>query len=156
MSESTGYSDYFKKVGTPVRRRPDRDARVKKVHAVFNLLGILAGASAAYVAWDRVGSLALTIFAFFAANYLVGRGFGDVVTDDKKVKRFLFFVMPVLIDSGLIYLTYQWWDTMWLSVLIGFFAGGAIWAALSVIAFSDIQGEEDADNKERMAEALGQ
>jgi hypothetical protein len=155
MSDSTNYSDYFKKVGTPIRRRPNREARDVKVHTVFNLLGILAGAGAAYLAWDMTDTLSLPIFAFLAANYFVGRGLGDVVTDDKKVKRFTYFLAPVLIDSALIYLTYQWWGIMWLSVLVGFFVGAAVWAVVAVTAFADIQTEEEADSKERMTQAMG-
>jgi hypothetical protein len=155
MSDSTHYSDYFKKVGTPIRRRPDREAREVKIHAVFNLIGVLSGAGAAYVAWDRAGSVALAIFAFFATNYFIGRGVGDLVTDDRKVKRFFFFALPVVIDSALIYLTYQWWGTMWLAVLVGFFVGTAIWAVVAVIGFADIQNEEQADTKKRMADAMG-
>lgn len=155
MSDSTHYSEYFKKAGTPIRRRPDRDSREVKIHAVFNLIGILAAAGAAFLAWDLTGSIALAIFAFFATNYFVGRGIGDLVTDDKKVKRFFFFLLPVVIDSALIYLTYQWWDKMWLSVLIGVFVGAALWAPIALTAFPDIQNEEQADSKKRMAEAIG-
>jgi polyferredoxin len=154
MSDSTQYADYFKKAGTPIRRRPNREARDVKIHAVFNLIGILAGAGAAYLAWDLTGSIALPIFAFFAASYFVGRGIGDLVTDDKKVKRFFYFLFPVVIDSSLIYLTYQWWGIMWLSVLIGFFVGGAVWAPVALSAFSDIQNEEAADSKERMSQPM--
>lgn len=155
MNDSTQYADYFKKAGTPIRRRPNRDARDVKIHTVFNLIGILAGAGAAYLAWAMTDTIALPIFVFFAANYFLGRGLGDVVTDDKKVKRFMFFLMPVVIDSALIYLTYQWWELMWLSVLIGVFVGAAVWAVAVVTAFADIQAEEEADNKERLAQAKG-
>lgn len=155
MSDSSHYTDYFKRAGTPIRRSSNRDARDVKIHSVFNLLGILAGAAAAYLAWTMTDTIALPVFAFFATNYFVGRGLGDVVTDDKKAKRFVFFLMPVVIDSALIYLTYQWWGIMWLSVLIGFFVGAAIWAVVAVTAFSDIQSEEEADNKKRMAQAMG-
>ncbi len=155
MTSSSGYADYFKKVGSPGRRRPDRPEREMKIHSAFNLIGILAAAGATYLAWDLTGSIALPIFVFFATYSVVGRGLGDVVTDDKKVKRLLFFLLPVVIDSALIYLTYQWWGLMWLSVLIGVFVGGAIWAVVAVTGFADIQSEEEADNKQRMAQAMG-
>jgi hypothetical protein len=155
MSDSTRYADYFKRAGTPLRRRPDREAREVRIHAVFSLIGVLAGAGGAYLAWDLAGSIALAVFVFFATNYFVGRGVGDVVTDDRKIKRFFFFLLPVVIDSALIYLTYQWWDRMWLSVLIGFLVGGSIWAVIAVTAFADIQNEEQVDTKKRMADALG-
>ena len=156
MSDSNQYADYFKRAGTPIRRSPNRDARAVRIHAVFSLLGVLAGAGAAYLAWQQVGSVALTIFAFLAANYFVARGLGDVVTDDQKVKRFVFFLMPVLIDSALIYLTYQWWGLMWLAVLVGFLVGTVVWAVVASLAFADIQSEEDADTKKRMADAMGE
>ena len=155
MSDSNRYADYFTRVGTPVRRRPDRDDREKKIHAVFGLIGVLAGAGAAYVAWDRADSVALAIFAFFAANYFVGRGVGDLVTDDQKVKRLFFFALPVIIDSALIYVTQQWWHTMWLSVLAGVLVGAAVWAPVAVILFADITAEEQADTQQRMADAKG-
>jgi hypothetical protein len=155
MTDSTRYADYFRKAGTPIRRRPNREAREMKIHAVFNLIGLLAGAGAAYVTWDRSGSIALAIFAFFATNYFVGRGVGDLVTDDKKVRRFFFFLLPVVIDSALIYLTFQWWGVMWLAVLAGFFVGTALWASIALMVFPDIQDEEQADTKKRMADARG-
>lgn len=155
MTDSNSYADYFKRAGTPIRRRPDRDAREVKIHAVFNLIGVLSGAGAVYIAWDRTGSVALAIFAFFATNYFVGRGLGDLVTDERKIKRFFFFALPVAIDCALIYLAQQWWDRMWLSVLAGVVVGAAVWAPLAVMAFADIQDEEQADTKKRMADARG-
>lgn len=151
MSES----GYFTKIGGPLPRRADRTDRDKKMHAVFSLIGMLAGAGAAFVAWEMSETISLPIFAFFAVNYLVGRGVGDLVTDDNKTKRFFFFFLPVVIDSVILYLTYQWWGLMWLSVIIGFVIGAAVWAPVAVIAFADINAEEQRDTKERMEDAMG-
>jgi hypothetical protein len=148
-------SGYFTRMGGPPPRRADRTDRHKMVHAVFSLIGLLAGAGAAFVAWEMSETISLPIFAFFAVNYLVGRGVGDLVTDDKKIKRFAFFFLPVVIDSVLLYLTYQWWGLMWLAVIVGFVLGAAVWAPVAVLAFADINEEEQRDTKARMEDAVG-
>ena len=137
------------------RRSPHRHERDKRIHAIFNFIGLLLGIGAAWFAFDRTSSIALPIFVFVLVQYFVGRGIGDVVTDDKKVKRFVYFAMPVVFMSGIVFLTYQWWGLMWLATLLGFFVGGVLWALVAALAMPDIAGEEEQDNAERMEEARG-
>jgi hypothetical protein len=149
-------SEYYRKLGGGWQRQRDRSERDKKIHTVFNLVGLLAGGGAAYIAWDLSNTISLPIFAFFAANYFFGRGLGDLITDQQKVKRFFYFALPVAIDTGILYLTYQWWGLMWLSVLIGFFVGGALWGIAAGTMFADIHEQETEDNRRRVKEAVGQ
>jgi hypothetical protein len=148
-------SDYFTRFGTSLQRRPDRSEHDKKVHAVFNLFGLLAGAAAAYLAWAMSDTISLPIFVFFLTSYLVGRGLGDLVTDPDKVRRFFYFVLPAAIDCGLLYVAYLWWDRMWLAVLVGFFVGAMVWAPVAALFFADIHGQEAQDTMDRMKEAQG-
>lgn len=105
-------SQHFNKIDGSWQRRPDRSNRDQQMHAMFSLRGLVACGGAAYLAFDRSSSIPLLIFVFFATNYVVGRRLGDVVTDSKKVQRFLHFTLPVVVDS-LLYISYPWWSLMW-------------------------------------------
>jgi hypothetical protein len=93
-------SEYFNKIDGSWQRRPDRSKRDQQIHARFSLPGLVACGGAAYLAFDRNSSIPLLIFVFFATNYVVRLRLGDVVTDSTKVQRFLYFTLPVVVDSG--------------------------------------------------------
>jgi len=105
-------SQYFNKIDGSWQRRPERSNRDQQIHARFSLRGLVACGGAAYLAFAWSSSIPLLIFVFFATNYVVGRRLGDVVTDSKKVQRFLHFTLPVVVDS-LLYISYPWWSLMW-------------------------------------------
>jgi hypothetical protein len=135
-----------------VRRPANRGDRDKKVHAAFGLLGFVAAMVGAFVAYDRTSSIALPIFVFFMTQFFVGRGLGDVVTDPHKVQRFVYFLLLPVLSSGIVWLSYQWWDLMWLSVILGLLIGPMVWTIVAMVAFSSIHLSEMKDTEERQKE----
>lgn len=142
-SKSTGGRPSF-------RRSRQRDEHVKRVHAVFGLIGFIVGIAAAVYAYSETSSIMLAIFLVLVIQNYIGRGLGDVVTDPEKVKRFIYFTMQPLLAGGILWLTYQWWDKMWLAAILGFVVGAFLWAILGALLFPRIAEEEQQDNLDRM------
>jgi hypothetical protein len=135
--------------GSSLRRSPDRDEHVKRVHAVFALVGLIAGVAGAVWAYNAADSIALAIFVYLVVHAYIGRGLGDVATDPEKGKRFVYFTLHAALAVGVFYLTYQWWETMWLSAVLGVLVGAVLWGLLGAIFFTEIQAEEGEDSKAR-------
>lgn len=136
-----------------MRRSPHRAAEAKKVHAVFGLAGFVVGVLGAIWAYNETTSIALPIFVFLVAQSYIGRGLGDVATDPDKGKRFVYFTLQIISSVAVCYFTYQWWSTMWLSVLLGLTVGAFLWQLLAVILFPEIHEEEQRDSLDRLKES---
>ena len=132
-----------------LRRSSQRDDQVKRVHAIFGLVGLIIGAAVALYAYNETSSIALAIFVVVMVQSYIGRGLGDVATDPEKGKRFVYFTLQPLLAGGVLWLTYQWWDNMWLSAFLGFLVGGLVWGLLAALLFPKIAEEEAHDNQER-------
>ncbi len=135
--------------GPSLRRSRHRPEEVKRVHAIFGLLGFGLGIAGAVVAYKMEPSVALAIFVFFVIQSFVGRGIGDVVTDSHKAKRFVYFTLQPALSIGVFYVTYALWATMWLSAVLGIVVGSILWQLLAVIVFPEIHEEETADSLKR-------
>lgn len=136
-----------------LRRSSQRDERDKRIHAIFGLAGLIIGGAAAWYAYNETSSIALAIFVLVMVQNYIGRGLGDVVTDPEKVKRFVYFTLQPVLAGGVLWLTYQWWDKMWLSAILGFVVGGLLWALVAAVFLPKIAREEDQDNVDRWKEA---
>jgi len=123
---------------------------VMGVRSLFGLLGMAAGVGAGWVAYSRSdGSWALAVFAGLLAMNLVARGMADIVTDQQKGRRLVFFTLPTLLAAGGTAAAYALWDRWWLAVLIGvvfYFIGQVV----VTIMFPRIAAEEGADTASRM------
>jgi hypothetical protein len=142
---------WSKAVGIQPRRSAQRDERVKRIHLWFTLAGLMAGVGAALLAWRQWDSIPLAIFAFFVANAYVGRGLGDVVTDQAKGRRLAYFTLQPLCQIGVLYGTYLLWEIWWLAAVLGFFVGLVLWSVLATVLFPSIHGEEVADSQRRLS-----
>jgi hypothetical protein len=123
------------------------------VHTVFSLLGLLAGIGAGVFAYVETESIALPIFVFLMVNMFVARGLGDVVTDDHKLRRVVYFGLLPALCTGVLYLAYQWWELMWLAAIIGLFVGIVLWNLVVMLLFPAIHREELRDNEQRQDRA---
>ncbi len=139
--------------GPSMRRSPHRAAKARKVHAVFSFAGFVVGIIGAIWTYNETTSIALPIFVFLVAQSYIGRGLGDVATDPHKAKRFVYFTLQAVISIAVCYLTYQWWSTMWLSVLLGLTVGAFLWQLLAIILFPEIHEEEQRDSLDRLKES---
>lgn len=136
-----------------LRRSRKRDDHVKRVHAVFGLVGFIAGGAAAWYGYSETSSIALAIFLVLVIQNYIGRGLGDVATDPQKVKRFIYFTLQPVLAGGAFWLTYQWWDKMWLSAILGIVFGAFLWGILGTLLFPRIAEEEQQDNLDRIKHA---
>ena len=136
--------------GVPLRRSPHRAKKVKQIHAGFAFVGFVGGVAAAIYAYSQSSSFALAIFVFLTVNFYLGRGLGDVATDPHKGKRFVYFTLQPVLLVGIFYATYQWWEIMWLSAVMGFVIGLVLWQILGFMLFPRIHAEEMQDTQERM------
>jgi hypothetical protein len=135
---------------TTVVRKEELKGRIKKIRAVFSIVGLVAAIGAAIYAHSRVGSWALAIFAFLWVQYIVVRVVPDLITDSDKIKRFFFFALHPAIAVGLLYITYRWWGKWWLSALIGYLGGVFLARMIGIILTPRVALEETQDEQERM------
>lgn len=135
---------------TTVIRKEDLKTRIRKIRAIFSILGFIAAIGSGIYAYTRIGSWALAIFAYFLVQFIVARIIPDLITDPNKIKRFIFFALHPIIAVGLLYITYQWWEMWWLSALIGYVIGIFLARIIGGIIFPRVAVEEAHDDQERM------
>ena len=135
---------------TTVIRKEELKSRIRKIRAVFSIIGIAAAIGAGIYAYTRVGSWALAIFTFFWVQFVVVRAIPDLITDPNKIKRFIFFALHPAIAVGLLYITYRWWEMWWLSALIGFFVGLVLARVIGAVIMPQVFLEETRDDEERV------
>jgi hypothetical protein len=122
----------------------------KAVKAVFVVVGLVGAIIAGFYTYTTTSDWALVIYAFLIVSYLVGRGLGDILTEPHKVKRTIFFAIPALTATGVLYVTHAWWGMWWLAVLLGLVVGAVlIGGVLSTILFPGIAQEEAEDTAAR-------
>ncbi len=137
-------------LGRPtLRRSPLRPQRVKRIHLGFSLVGSVAGVVGGVYAYNETSSIALPIFVFWVVQSYIGRGLGDVATDPQKGKRFVYFTLQPVLAVAIFYVTYLWWETMWLSAVLGIVIGVTMWQLLGVVLFPEIEEEERLDTQDR-------
>lgn len=139
---------------TTVVRAEDLKGRIRKIRAVFSVLGLMAAIGAAIYAHGRFGSWALAIFSFLWAQYIVVRIIPDLITDRDKIRRFIFFMLHPAIAVGLLYVTHRWWGKWWLSALIGYLGGIFLARIIGAILLPRVALEETRDEQERMKDWL--
>jgi hypothetical protein len=127
-------------------------AGVRRIRSVFGVLAFFAGVLAAIYAYSLSSSIALAIYVFLFANYIVSRGVADVITDPYKVRRVLYFSLQPALSTGVLYLVYRLWGKMWLAVVLGIILGVFLHALLAPRLFPRIHVEEGLDSAQRMKE----
>jgi len=132
--------------------RPAAAAGVRRIRNVFGVIAFFAGVLAAIYTYRSSSSVALAIYVFLFANYIVSRGVADVVTDPYKVRRILYFSLQPALSTGVLYLVYRLWGKMWLAVLLGIVLGVFLHALLAPRLFPRIHVEEGRDSAQRMKE----
>ena len=134
----------------PLRRSRRRPDEVRRVHAVFSLIGLVAAIGGVIWAYAASSSIALAIFVFLMTSSYIGRGLGDVATDPQKGRRFVYFTLQPVLAVGVLVLAYLLWGIMWLAVLLGFVLGLTLWQLVVIIFFPGIHGPELLDSQERL------
>jgi hypothetical protein len=133
--------------GTPGEQR--KRERATRLQAIFGIVAVAVGAAAAWFAYRESSSWALAGYVFLVGVYLVARGLPDLITDDQKVRRLLYFVTMPVAATGVLVLTHMWWDRWWLSVLLALTVGLLLGAVLSFLLFPRIAEEEAEDDRRR-------
>jgi len=135
---------------TTVIRKEDLKTRIRKIRAVFSIIGFIAAIGAGIYSYTRIGSWALAIFTYLLVQFIVGRAVPDLITDPNKIKRFIFFALHPAMAVGLLYITYLWWEMWWLSALIGYLVGIFLARLIGGIIMPRVAVEEARDDQERM------
>jgi hypothetical protein len=100
-------------------RLEERMRWVKRTRRSFLKLGVVAGGAGGLIALAVTSSLALAAFTFGIAVFVVGRGFGQVVTAEAKVERALYFAVAPVAGIGALCLGQVAWGRWWLAALLG-------------------------------------
>jgi hypothetical protein len=116
------------------------------------VVAFFAGVLAAIYTYRSSSSVALAIYVFLFANYIVSRGVADVITDRYKVRRILYFSLQPALSTGVLYVVYRLWGKMWLAVVLGIILGVFLHALLAPRFFPRIHVEEGMDSAQRMKE----
>ncbi len=135
---------------TTVIRKEELKTRIRKIRAIFSIIGFLSAIGAGIFAYTRIGSWALAIFTYLLVQFIVARAIPDLITDPNKTKRIIFFALHPIIAVGLLYITYQWWEMWWLSALIGYLIGIFLARIIGGIIFPRVAVEESRDDHDRM------
>jgi hypothetical protein len=122
----------------------------KGVKAVLIVVGFVGAIAAGVYTYVATSEWALGVYVFVMVSYVVGRGLGDVLTEPHKVKRTLYFAIPVVTATAVLYLTHAWWGMWWLAALLGILVGAVIIGGiLDAVLFPAIAKEEAEDTAER-------
>ena len=138
--------------GLGLMRRPTRkgvSAGTKTVRVVFGLLAWAGAVVAAFYAYDRAGSVWLSVFVGLMVLQVVGRGAADVITDPKKVQRTLYFLLGPALATAVLYGAYEAWKTWWLAFVLAIVVGAILNLILASRLFPDIHREETEDTVSR-------
>ena len=135
---------------------PKLGSGAKAVKALLGIVGFVGGIFAGIYMYRRSSSWALAIYAFMFVSYVVGRALGDILVEPQRVKRTLYFAIPVLTATGVLYITHRWWNMWWLAVVLGVLVGGLIiGGVLATVLFPGIAKEEAKDSTERTKRSFG-
>lgn len=141
-------------VPSPFRRPAAQgDQRTKKLRLVFGWIGAASAVAAGLYTQSRWGSIWLAIFVGLLTMQIVARAIPDVVTDDRKFRRAVYFLLGPAVASGFFYASYQLWETWWLASVVGLLGGWIVGGLLQVLLFPGIHREEVEDTMSRFREA---
>lgn len=130
-------------------RRTDVSSGTKAVRAVFGFLGLVVAIAAAIYAYNREESVWLAVFVGLLALQLISRGMADVITDSKKVRRALYFLLSPAAAAASFYVAYQAWEKWWLAFVLGLVGAWIANMILGPLLFPAIHREEKEDTAER-------
>jgi len=134
---------------------PQASSGARAVKALLVVVGFVGAIIAGFYTYTTTSDWALVIYAFLMVSYLVGRGLGDILTEPHKIKRTLYFAVPALTATGVLYVTHAWWGMWWLAVLLGLVVGAVlIGGVLSTVLFPGIAKEEAEDTAARTRRQL--
>jgi hypothetical protein len=69
----------------------DQRKSIRRLRAVFSILGLALAIGAGIFTYTKITSWALGIFVFLWTQFFVARAIPDLITDPDKIKRFIFF-----------------------------------------------------------------
>lgn len=126
-----------------------RAARNRRVQFAFGILALVSAILASIYVYDRFASWALVVYVFLVTSFLIGRGVADVITDQQKVRRAVYFAVFPVVGTGVLYVTYRWWSTWWLSVVLASVVGVLVTGLIHLRWFPRIHAEELEDTVQR-------
>jgi hypothetical protein len=101
----------------------------------------------------REHSVWLTIFVAILTVQFISRGVADLITDAKKIRRAVYFLLFPASASAIYWAVMQTWDIEWLAFVLAFVGGGIVFAILARLLFPGIHREEKLDSATRMTQS---
>jgi hypothetical protein len=127
----------------------DQRKSIRRLRAVFSILGLALAIGAGIFTYTKITSWALGIFVFLWTQFFVARAIPDLITDPDKIKRFIFFALHPAAGVALLLGSYELWQIWWLSALIGYLGGLLLGRIIALIILPDISMEETRDDEKR-------
>lgn len=134
---------------TSFEPRVNNRQRIRKLRTIFSVLGIFIAIASGVLTYTETQEWALGIFVFLWTQFLVARAIPDLITDAKKIRRFIFFTLHPAIGVAILLGAYELWEIWWLSALLGYVGGLFLGRIVAAIILPQITFEEDRDDKER-------
>ncbi len=122
-------------------------ARLRTIERILVPAGIAAGVGGAAYAYYRSSSIWLSIFVLAMVSQFVAGALPKILYHAHRIRRVLFALLLPVGGAAILYLTYNLWHMMWLSVILGLVGGLIISMLAGATLFSAVVGEDQVREK---------
>lgn len=127
-----------------------RRLRGQRIGSALYFVGMLFGIGVGILTYVLTDSWPLAIFVYLLGNFVVGRALPSLISDPEKVKRLIFFSLYPALATGILFLTYWFWEIWWLSALLGFLGGWLLAPMIAAFTMPGILEEESEEDMQRV------
>jgi len=116
--------------------------RMERATKMLAPTGVILGLAGAAIIYWQSSSLWLGVFGLIMVSRFVMIGVPKIIFHKRRIVRTIFYLLWPLGGTAILYFTFQWWEIMWLSVLLGVVVGGIFSVLVSVVFFRRIVLED--------------
>jgi hypothetical protein len=113
------------------------------LHAVFGVLGPVAGLVAAVYLHNRGWTLPSVLLAFGVVSAALAWGLPDAIVGPRRIARLAFWLLPISTGLGGFAAAALAWGPTWPALLVGGLLGAAVETGLQRTLFPDLAQEGD-------------
>lgn len=100
----------------------------------------IIGLAAAYLAYRWTSSIALAVYVFGMAGYLIGTA--DLLTKPHRLQRALDLALFPAASVAVVVLAYQAWKVMWVAAIVSVIAGWIVAEGLGRVLVPKVHAEQ--------------